>query len=104
MSLPKLPEVDARQAAQFLRRGYELEHAGNHGLTSALEIGRLLALEDHESQDICAYLAEKGLIEWLDPYSFRLSMKGRDEVEWGLANPGFLHDLLCDEAPEEVRT
>jgi hypothetical protein len=101
MSLPKLSRVDARRAARFLRRGYELERAGYRGSINALEIGRLLGFEDYQSQDICGYLAGKGFIEWLGPrYSFRLSLKGHNEVEWGLANPGFLHDLLCEEAPE----
>ncbi len=98
MVLPTLLEIDVRQAAQFLRRGYELERAGQR-LVSAFEVGRQLGFREETSRDLCAYLVEKGFINQVGSgCGFRLSNRGLDEIEWGFASPGFLHDLLCEKA------
>jgi hypothetical protein len=116
MMLPLLPNVDVRQAARFLRRGYELERA-SRCLVSAIEVGREMGFGEKSSRDICAYLAEKGFINQLGPNcslcayllekgmtdrlapgcGFRLSSRGLDEIEWSFASPGFFYGLICEE-------
>lgn len=91
--------IEASQAARFLRWSYEFLRSGRHGSACALKMGRRLGLDEQQSKAICSYLAEQGLIGRIGPHSrFFLSSKGLDQIEWALANPGFLHDLIGEES------
>jgi hypothetical protein len=111
-------KVDPKQAARFLRRGYELEREGWH-LLSAFEIGEELGLAPGGSRKVCGYLTEKGFVEGLgeacafcreleglagpptSSCAFRLSRRGIDEIEWGFSRSSFLYELLSDVSDDE---